>query len=71
MTSQSRVRNPMMHCIVTRKMADSLSVSSVRDPYSFVTCFVKSIEGGIHSNLFSKRGKRQSEEVNASLTLQP
>ena len=24
---------------------------------------MKSIEGGIHSNLFSKRGKRQSEEV--------
>ena len=44
-------------------MADSLSVSSVRDPYSFVTRFVKSLEGRIHSNLFSKRGKRQSEEV--------
>ena len=44
-------------------MADSLSVSSVRDPYSFVTRFVKSIEGGIHSNSFSKCGKRQSEKL--------
>ena len=44
-------------------MADSLSVSAVRDPYSFVTCFVKSIEGGIYSNSFSKRGKRPSVEV--------
>ena len=44
-------------------MADSLSISSIRDPYSFVTRFVKSLEGGIHSNSFSKRGKRQSEEV--------
>lgn len=44
-------------------MDDSLSVTSVRDPYSFVTRFVKLLEGGIHSNTFSKRGKRQSVEV--------
>ena len=44
-------------------MAASHVNSSVRDCYSSLVQFVKSLEGGIHSNSFSKRGRQQSVEV--------
>ena len=44
-------------------MAAAQVDSSVRDCYSSLSQFVKSLEGGIHSNSFSKRGRQQSVEV--------
>ena len=45
-------------------MADRLLFPSVGyDSFQLLMRFVSSLEGGIHSNTFSKRGKRQAAEV--------